>query len=439
MNDYESDNIWRLDNVVDPTLETSDLEDLITGQEMKVLRHCINDPDFSATVSTEMFSDPVYRDLHKIMQSARSNNITVNRDVLNELATQKYGADHYVVLVDIFLGWGGSLETESDADVCYQRMVDRSTKEKAARIGLALSQSGNAEAAIARLQMLHKSDRSYIDTPKDLAQKSLNMITAGIKPSIKTGFAKIDETFGGFHPSDLIVCAARPGVGKTALATNMAWQSQEPTLFCSLEQPRHQIGLRLISAIGDVDGDAIRNDRMTDAQREQCLIAADRLGNSAMHVWDKPNATVNDIVREAKRCYAEHNIKAVFVDYLGRIKGGEGNHKHEVVGDNIRALKNLALTLNIPVIVLVQLNRQVDTRDEIWLSDLKDSADIEAEADMVFLMKRANEADTQAKDFNAHINVAKNRHGKCGTFELEFESRFARFRDVQPAQVIPFA
>ena len=437
MNDYESENVWRFDNVVDSTLETSDLEDLIAGQEGKVIGRCITDADFSATVSTETFTDSVYRDLHKIMQAARSNGITVNREVLNELATEKYGADHYVVLFDIIYGWNTTVPTE-DADVCYERMVDRCTKQQAAKIGLALSQSGNAEAAIARLQMLHKSDRSYIDTPKDLAQKSLNMITAGIKPSIKTGFAKIDQTFGGFHPSDLIVCAARPGVGKTALATNMAWQSKEPTLFCSLEQPRHQIGLRLISAIGDVDGDAIRNDRMTDAQREQCLIAADRLGNSGMHVWDKPNATVNDIVREAKRCYAEHNIKAVFVDYLGRIKGGEGSHKHEVVGDNIRALKNLALTLNIPVIVLVQLNRQVDSRDELFLSDLKDSGDIEAEADMVFLMKRASEADTQAKDFNAHINVAKNRHGRCGTFELEFESRFARFRDVQPAQVIPF-
>lgn len=399
----------------------------IYKQEATVLGKAIADPDYANDIDIKLFSDDLSRSLFGLMQKARGEGIGVDSDVLNELALEEWGTDHWVAISD------ANLVSKEKADLFLARMEDRFAKREAQRAGYDLYRGGDFTKAIERLGRLHKSDRSYIHTPKELAVKTLNMINAGIEPGIKTGFDKIDKVFGGLHKSDLIVIAGRPGDGKTALAVNMALNCEKPALFCSMEQPAHQIMLRLMSNVASVDGSAIRKNHITQPQREQLLIAADKLANTNLYIWDKPTATYNDLQREAKRMYAEKNISCIFVDYLGRMKGGEGNAKHEVVGDNIRSLKNLALSLNIPVVVLVQLNRQVDTRDDIHLSDLKDSADIEAESDMVLLMKRRksdDEEDANAiKDFVVNIDVAKNRHGPCGTFKLDYKSSYCRFEN----------
>ena len=384
---------------------------------------CLKDQDFAEDVDIRLFTDNLHSALFNLMQNARADGIGVDASVLNELALTKFGVDHFVQISDYkHIG-------VDKAGLYLDRMRDRFAKLEAERIGYQLQQGGDAAKAIERLGRLHRTDHSYLHKPKELAVKTLNMVNAGVEPGIRTGFSKIDATFGGLHKSDVIVVAGRPGGGKTALAANIAMQSGKPTLFCSMEQPAHQIMMRLLSNVANVDGNAIRKNQLTNDQRQAITIAADELANTELYIWDKPTATFADLQREAKRMYAEKNISAIFVDYLGRMKGGEGNAKHEVVGDNIRSLKNLALTLNIPIVVLVQLNRQVDSRNELWLSDLKDSGDIEAEADMVLLMKRLADDDENAKDFTSKITVAKNRHGQCGVFHLDYKAAFCRFEN----------
>ena len=399
-----------------------DLAFEIRQQETTVMGKCLKDTDFAADVDQRLFTDNIHSALFNLMQNARADGVGIDASVLNELALTKFDADHYVQISDY------QHISVDKAGLYLDRMRDRFAKREAERIGYQLQQGGDAAKAIERLGRLHRTDRSFSHDPKELAVKTLNMIQEGVEPGIKTGYHKIDNTFGGFHKSDLIVIAGRPGDGKTALAACIAKLSQQATLFCSMEQPAHQIMLRLLSNVADVDGNAIRKNQLTNDQREAITIAADELANSELYIWDKPTATFADIQREAKRMFAEKNISAIFVDYLGRMKGGEGNAKHEVVGDNIRSLKNLALTLNIPVVVLVQLNRQVDSREELYLSDLKDSGDIEAEADMVLLMKRLSD-DENAKDFTSKITVAKNRHGQCGVFHLDYKAAYCRFEN----------
>ena len=404
----------------------ADNEDLafeIRKQETTVMGKCLKDQDFAEDVDIRLFTDNLHSALFNLMQNARADGIGVDASVLNELALTKFGVDHFVQISDYkHIG-------VDKAGLYLDRMRDRFAKLEAERIGYQLQQGGDAAKAIERLGRLHRTDHSYLHKPKELAVKTLKMVNAGVEPGIRTGFSKIDNTFGGLHKSDVIVVAGRPGGGKTALAANIAMQSGKPTLFCSMEQPAHQIMMRLLSNVANVDGNAIRKNQLTNDQRQAITIAADELANTELYIWDKPTATFADLQREAKRMYAEKNISAIFVDYLGRMKGGEGNAKHEVVGDNIRSLKNLALTLNIPIVVLVQLNRQVDSRNELWLSDLKDSGDIEAEADMVLLMKRLADDDENAKDFTSKITVAKNRHGQCGVFHLDYKAAFCRFEN----------
>jgi replicative DNA helicase len=400
-----------------------DLAFEIRQQETTVMGRCLDDQDFAAEVDSKWFNDNLHQAMFKLMQDARADGVGIDASVLNELALTKFDVDHCVQISDY------EHIAKDKADLYLDRMRDRFAKAEAERIGYQLSQGGDAAKAIERLGRLHRTDRSYSHDPKQLAVNTLNMVNAGVEPGIKTGFSKIDNTFGGLHKSDVIVVAGRPGGGKTALAANIAMQSGKPTLFCSMEQPAHQIMMRLLSNVASVDGNAIRKNQLTNDQREALTVAADHLANSELYIWDKPTATFADLQREAKRMFAEKNIGAIFVDYLGRMKGGEGNAKHEVVGDNIRSLKNLALTLNIPIVVLVQLNRQVDSRDELYLSDLKDSGDIEAEADMVLLMKRLADDDENAKDFTSKITVAKNRHGQCGVFHLDYKAAYCRFEN----------
>ena len=399
-----------------------DLAFEIRQQETTVMGKCLQDADFAGDVDQRLFTDNLHSALFNLMQTARADGVGIDASVLNELALTKFDADHYVQISDY------QHISVDKAGLYLDRMRDRFAKLEAERIGYQLQQGGDAAKAIERLGRLHRTDRSFSHDPKELALKTLNMIQEGVEPGIKTGYHKIDNTFGGFHKSDLIVIAGRPGDGKTALAACIAKLSRQSTLFCSMEQPAHQIMLRLLSNAASVDGNAIRKNQLTNDQREAITVAADELSNSELYIWDKPTATFADIQREAKRMFAEKNISAIFVDYLGRMKGGEGNAKHEVVGDNIRSLKNLALTLNIPIVVLVQLNRQVDSRDELYLSDLKDSGDIEAEADMVLLMKRLSD-DENAKDFTSKITVAKNRHGQCGVFHLDYKAAYCRFEN----------
>lgn len=256
-----------------------------------------------------------------------------------------------------------------------------------------------------------------------------------------SGFADLDSYIGGFQPGSLNIIAARPSMGKTALAVNIAQfgggHKNIPVLIFSLEMPSEQLVLRMLSAEsrmnlfllskGNFDTDGF------DLVREACSVLAER----EIYINDDSNLTAIDFRTRCRRFKTRHSdVGLVIVDYLQLMTTGgvrSSDNRQQEVADISRMLKSVARELNCPVIALSQLSRETEKRTEKkpQLSDLRDSGAIEQDADVVMLMFRedyyAGNENTTDQDSKADIRIAKNRNGSTGTFHLTFKREITRF------------
>ena len=265
---------------------------------------------------------------------------------------------------------------------------------------------------------------------------------------IKSGFYKIDEIVGGFKPSDLVIIAARPAMGKTALAMslakNMAIDMRIPTAVFSLEMSALQLMNRLLSNVCEIDSKKIKTGQLEAHEWAQFDNRVTRMEGAPLFLYDTPSLSIFELRTKARRLVREHDVKIIIIDYLQLMNasGMSYGSRQEEVSTISRSLKGLAKELNIPIIALSQLNRGVESREgaegkKPQLSDLRESVAIEQDADMVCFIHRPEYykiyEDDKGRDLRglAQIIIAKHRNGAVGEVVLRFEGECARFANLE--------
>jgi replicative DNA helicase len=267
---------------------------------------------------------------------------------------------------------------------------------------------------------------------------------------VPTGFKDMDDKLAGFQPSDLIILAARPSMGKTALALNFAHnvavQARQPVLVFSLEMSKEQLVDRLLSMESGVDAWALRTGNLTDNDFERIGQAMGTLSEAQIYIDDTPGITVSDLRTKARREAHQRPLGLIIVDYLQLMSGGSrfGNDFNRVqeISEISRGLKGIARELNVPVLALSQLSRSVESRSPQipQLADLRESGSIEQDADVVAFIYREEyyNPDTDRKKIS-DVFIKKHRNGPIGNLELYFDNEKQRFRSVDTRHQDPFS
>lgn len=293
--------------------------------------------------------------------------------------------------------------------------------------------------------------RNYADM-QSLIRNAVKQIEAaknnqGTFTGVGSGFTELDRVTSGWQPSDLIVIAARPGMGKTAfvltIARNAAIDFNKAVAIFSLEMSSVQLVTRLISAEAQLPGDKLRKGDLEPYEWQQLNSKISNLIDAPIYIDDTPSLSIFELRAKARRLKAQHDIQMIIIDYIQLMSGGversNGNREQEI--SNIsRSLKALAKELNVPVIALSQLNRSVESRPskKPLLSDLRESGAIEQDADMVIFIYRPEyykiEQNQEGESLlgMAEISIAKHRNGALQDVNLKFISKYAKFVDPDP-------
>jgi replicative DNA helicase len=270
-------------------------------------------------------------------------------------------------------------------------------------------------------------------------------------PHILTGFAGLDGLLGGLQRSDLVILAARPAVGKTSLALNIARNAAIEQKACvalfSLEMSRDTIVQRLLSSEARVDSKDVRLGHFTEREERRIMDASGVLSEALIYIDDAPQQRVVDIGSKARRLHRERNIDLVVIDYLQLMRGdGKNEPRVQEIGNITRSLKGLARELNVPVLTVSQLSRAVEWRSshKPQLFDLRESGSIEQDADVVFFIHRESMYCEEEEWYRTHdvekepyprneadILVEKHRNGPVGMVKLRFLPWFSRFDNVE--------
>ena len=273
---------------------------------------------------------------------------------------------------------------------------------------------------------------------------------------VPSGFQKLDDMTGGWQPSDLVIIAARPSMGKTALtlamARNAALHPEHPAgvAIFSLEMRAGQLAQRLLTSEARIDAQAARTGRLSDDDWPRLARAAGVLANAPIFIDDTPGLGILELRAKCRRLKAEHDIGMVVVDYLQLMHGsaqGRGGSREQEIAQISRSLKALAKEIDVPVIALSQLSRAVETRGgdkRPIVSDLRESGSIEQDADVVGFIYRAERYGITTDEHGnsteglAEIILGKQRNGPIGTVKVAFVNRYARFENLQYAQPRPY-
>ena len=290
---------------------------------------------------------------------------------------------------------------------------------------------------------------------------------------ISTGLIDLDKKLGGLHPSDLLILAGRPSMGKTSLATNIAFNIAKAYRrgrlpdgaegaveggvvgFFSLEMSAEQLAARILSEAAEVPSEQIRRGDMTEQEFRRFVEAAKSLESCPLYIDDTPARPISQVAARARRLKRTHGLDVLMIDYLQLLKGSSKENRVQEVSEITQGLKAIAKELNSPVVALSQLSRTVESRDDKrpQLSDLRESGSIEQDADVVMFVYRdeyyherlkPQEDDPRFTEWldkmnrvhgKAEVIIGKQRHGPIGTVELSFEGRFTRFGNLaQPWQ-----
>ena len=279
---------------------------------------------------------------------------------------------------------------------------------------------------------------------RDVVLKALERIeqasrTQGTVTGIPTGFADLDYKLSGLQPSDLILVAARPSMGKTALVLNIAqyvaFHEDMATAIFSLEMSKEQLVNRLFSLESRVDAQLLRSGNLSDADWEKLIEGAGIIGKSHLIIDDTPGISISELRSKCRKYKLEHDLKLVIIDYLQLMTGsGRSDSRQQEISDISRSLKQVARELNVPVIALSQLSRQVEQRPDHkpMLSDLRESGAIEQDADVVMFIYRDDyyNKDSDNKGI-AEIIIAKQRNGPIGTVNLVWLPQYTKFANLE--------
>ena len=270
----------------------------------------------------------------------------------------------------------------------------------------------------------------------EAASKSNSTVTG-----IPTGFIDLDYKTSGMHPSDLVLIAARPSMGKTAFVLNiaqyMAFRKDVTVAIFSLEMSKEQLVNRLFSLESYVDAQLLRTGNLKDSDWEKLIEGAGTIGRSNLIIDDTPGISISEMRSKCRKYKMEHNLELIIIDYLQLMSGsvgGRNESRQQEISDISRSLKALARELSVPVIALSQLSRAVEQRPDHrpMLSDLRESGAIEQDADVVMFIYRDDYYNKDTEHVNeAEIIIAKQRNGPIGTVTLTWLPQYTKFANSE--------
>jgi len=267
---------------------------------------------------------------------------------------------------------------------------------------------------------------------------------------VPSGFSALDRVTSGWQPSDLVIIAARPGMGKTAFVVsamrNAAVEFKKPVAIFSLEMSSLQLVNRLISAEAELDSEKIKKGNLADYEWAQLNHKISALSSAPIYIDDTPGLSIRELRTKCRRLKAHHDISMIIIDYLqlmtGNTDGKGGGNREQEIASISRALKGIAKELNVPVLALSQLSRSVETRGgdkKPQLSDLRESGSIEQDADMVIFLYRPEYYKITEDEMGnptqgtGEVIIAKHRNGSLETVQLKFIGKFTKFADLDGA------
>jgi replicative DNA helicase len=309
---------------------------------------------------------------------------------------------------------------------------------------------------------LDEAERAIFDISENRVRPSFYPIRDIVKESFKilerlyekkelvtgipSGFKDLDRMTAGFQPSDLIIVAGRPSMGKTAfclnLAQNAAIQRKIPTAIFSLEMSKEQLGIRMLCSEAHVEGTKLRSGFLSESDWPRLTIAAGNLSDAPIYIDDTAALTILELRAKARRLKIEHGgLGMVIVDYLQLMKGRTRvESRQQEISEISRSLKALAKELNIPVIAVSQLSRKTEERtgNRPQLSDLRESGAIEQDADLILFIYRDevyNRSEDNPNKGRAEIIIGKQRNGPTGKVELSFQDKFTTFKELYKGEM----
>jgi replicative DNA helicase len=326
-----------------------------------------------------------------------------------------------------------------------RRLVEAGTKI----VQLGYSEEGDVDDAVdsaqAEVYQVTESRMSedYIQLSELLpaALDEIEAISSGVtKEGVMTGFKDLDALTNGFHAGNMVVLAARPGVGKSTLGLDIARHASikngDTSVIFSLEMSRSEITMRMLSAEARVGLNNIRSGSLSDEEWGRLAKRMGEISEAPLFIDDSANLSLMEIRAKARRLKQRHNLKLIVIDYLQLMTSGKKvENRQQEVSEFSRNLKLLAKELNVPIIAISQLNRSPEQRSDKkpMLSDLRESGSIEQDADVVILLHRDEMYDSQSRSGEADLIVAKHRNGQTRTITVAAQLHFARFTDMAPA------
>ncbi len=307
-------------------------------------------------------------------------------------------------------------------------------------------------------ELLDKTEQSIFEISDSSLRKNYdnmrNLMTRAIQElqalkdhkdgltGVPTGFSSLDRMTSGWQKSDLVIIAARPGMGKTAFVVsamrNAAIDFKTPVAIFSLEMASVQLVNRMISAEAELEGEKIRKGNLADFEWQQLVHKTNKLASAPIFIDDTPALSILELRAKCRRLKAEHNIQLIIIDYLQLMRGDAGGNREQEIASISRALKGIAKELEVPVLALSQLSRGVETRGgdkRPQLSDLRESGSIEQDADIVMFLYRPEyykitvDEEGLPTQGMGEVIIAKHRNGSTGTAKLKFIGKYTKFAD----------
>jgi replicative DNA helicase len=428
--------------------------------EQAVLGAILLDPDALMTALEILDADDFYRTTHtKIFQamvrlSERREPVdivTLTAELQAQEILEEVGGVAYLTQLS------NSVPTAANVDhyakIVHEKAVARRLIHVATQIASTGYQAGSDVS-----DLLDEAERKIFSLSQERNTKGFTHIkdvlldtferieklyaNKGAVTGIPSGYPDLDRMLSGFQKSDLIIVAARPSVGKTAfalnIAQNVAVRARQPVAIFSLEMSKEQLVQRILCAEGNLDANRMRTGFLEDEDWPKLSMAVGTLSEAPIFIDDTPGITVSEIRSKCRRLQAEHGLGMILIDYLQLIQGrpGKAENRQQEISEISRTLKGLARELDVPVIALSQLSRSVEQRHDKrpMLSDIRESGSIEQDADVVAFLYREDYYDKDSEKKNIiEIIIAKQRNGPTGTVELVFLKNFNKFVSLEKA------
>ena len=440
----------------------------------------------ASLVKPEHFFDPVHQRIFeraaaRIQKNALASPVTLKPFFEDDDGLRELGGPSYLVRLA-----GAAISAYAARD--YAQMIyDLAVRRELISLGRDIS----AKAAKVEItsepkeQIIEAEQRLYKLGEQGVAERGfqsfLKAVTDAVNVAnaayqrdgglagISTGLIDLDKKLGGLHPSDLLILAGRPSMGKTSLATNIAFNIAKAYKrgithdgtdgaveggvvgFFSLEMSAEQLAARILSEASEVPSEQIRRGDMTEQEFRRFVEAAKSLESCPLYIDDTPALPISQVAARARRLKRTHGLDVLMIDYLQLLKGTSKENRVQEVSEITQGLKAIAKELNIPVVALSQLSRQVESREDKrpQLSDLRESGSIEQDADMVWFVFREDyyemSKEPKMEDEGAYaiwrenmerihglaeLIVAKQRHGSTGKVRMKFDAKTTKFSDL---------